>query len=121
MDNMNLPTSQYQKTHIITYNNKDYYLHHLSLINCIKNILSIPNLFLNFALNFKKIEVIILINYLSYKLNLIYYNYLPAVLFILCFVIRVINSAYIRFGYSVFTSDSLTSSKIFSLSEINIL
>ena len=38
-----------------------------------KNILSIPNLFPNFALNFKKIEVIILINYLSYKLNLIYY------------------------------------------------
>jgi len=73
MDNMNLPTLQYQKTHIITYNNEDYYLHHLSLINCIKNILSIPNLFLNFALNFKKIEVIILINYLSYKLNLIYY------------------------------------------------
>ena len=28
-----------------------------------KNILSIPNLFPNFALNFKKIEVIILINY----------------------------------------------------------
>ena len=63
MDNMNLPTLQYQKTHIITYNNKDYYLYHLSLINCIKNILSIPNLFPNFALNFKKIEVIILINY----------------------------------------------------------
>src|ERR1041384_4873599 len=63
MDNMNLPTLQYQKTHIITYNNEDYYLHHLSLINCIKNILSIPNLFPNFKLNFKKIEVIILINY----------------------------------------------------------
>src|SRR6185436_8856916 len=40
MYNMNLPTLQYQKTHIITYNNKDYYLHHLSLINCIKNILN---------------------------------------------------------------------------------
>ena len=73
MDNMNLPTLQYQKTHIITYNNEDYYFYHLSLINCIKNILLIPNLFPNFALNFKKIEVIILINYLSYKLNLIYY------------------------------------------------
>src|SRR5207248_2355207 len=59
--------------HKITYNKEDYYLQHLFLINCIKNILSIPNLFPNFALNFKKIEVIILINYLSYKLNLIYY------------------------------------------------
>ena len=71
MDSMNLPTLQCQKSHIITYNGKDYYLHHRSLINCIKNILSIPNLSQNFALNFEKFEVIIL-----YKLNaILYYIY----------------------------------------------
>jgi hypothetical protein len=63
MDNMNLPSLTFQQTCVINYNNTEYYLHHRSLLNCVKNILSIPNLFPNFALNFKKIEVIILINY----------------------------------------------------------
>src|SRR6266540_6425003 len=40
MDNMNLPNLTFDKTHVITYNNNNYYLHHRSLIKCIKNILS---------------------------------------------------------------------------------
>lgn len=66
MDSMNLPNLKYEKTQIITYNGKEYYLHHRSIINCIKNILSIPNISQNFALNFKKLEVIISSNYACY-------------------------------------------------------
>lgn len=57
MDNMNLPTLTFTKT-VIKYNNKEYYLHHRSLINCITNILSIPDISQDFALNFKRLKVI---------------------------------------------------------------
>ena len=60
MDNMNLPSLKYTKTCVINYDNNEYYLYHRPLLNCIKNILSIPNIPQNFALTFKKIEVIIL-------------------------------------------------------------
>src|SRR6266498_2006633 len=60
MDNMNLPSLKYTKTCVINYNNNKYYLYYQPLLNCIKNILSIPNISQNFALTFKKIEVIIL-------------------------------------------------------------
>jgi len=59
MDNMNQPNLDYQKTCIITYNNIEYYLYHLNLINCINNILTIPDIMQNFALNFENLEVII--------------------------------------------------------------
>jgi hypothetical protein len=58
MDNMNLPTLTFTKTCVINYNNNEYYLYHRSLINCIKNILSIPNISQNFTLTFEKLEVI---------------------------------------------------------------
>src|SRR6266496_227585 len=60
MDNMNLPSLKYTKTCIINYDNNEYYLYHRPLLNCIKNILSIPNISQNFTLTFEKIEVIIL-------------------------------------------------------------
>ena len=59
MDKMNLPNLTYYKTCVINYNRKEYYLHHRSLLSCIKNILSIPDISQNFALNFEKLEVII--------------------------------------------------------------
>lgn len=59
MDSMNLPSLEFTKTCVMNYNNKEYYLHHRLLINCIQNILSIPDISQNFALTFKKIEVII--------------------------------------------------------------
>ena len=59
MDNMNQPNLDYQKTCIITYNNIEYYLYHLNLINCINNILTIPDIMQIFALNFKNLKVII--------------------------------------------------------------
>lgn len=59
MDNMNIPTLSFTKTLVDNYKDKGYYLHHRSLINCIKNILSISDISQNFALNFEKLEVII--------------------------------------------------------------
>ena len=58
MDNMNIPTLTFTKTSVINYKNVEYYLHHRPLINCVKNILSIPDISQNFALDFEKLEVI---------------------------------------------------------------
>jgi hypothetical protein len=63
MDNMNLPSLTYQQTCVINYNNTEYYLHHRSLLNCVKNILSIPDISQNFALTFENLEVIV--NFIS--------------------------------------------------------
>ena len=57
MDNMNLPNLTFTKTLVTTYNNNDYYLNHRSLIKCIKNILSTPDLTQNFTLNFENFKV----------------------------------------------------------------
>ena len=59
MDRMNLPNLTYYKTCVINYNKKEYYLHHRSLLSCIKNILSISGISQNFALTFEKLEIII--------------------------------------------------------------
>lgn len=61
MDKMNLPNLTFTKTLVTTYNNNDYYLNHRSLINCIKNILLIPDLTRDFTLNFENLKVRILI------------------------------------------------------------
>lgn len=57
MDNMNLPNFKYDKTCVIVYNNNEYYLHHRSLISCIKEILSISDISQNFALTSKNFKV----------------------------------------------------------------
>jgi hypothetical protein len=57
MDKMNLPNLEFSETHVMTYNNNNYYLNHRSLIKCIKNILSIPDLSRDFTLNFENLEV----------------------------------------------------------------
>ena len=57
MDNMILPSLTFHQTCVINYNNTEYYLHHRSLLNCVKNILSIPDILQNFALTFKNLEV----------------------------------------------------------------
>jgi hypothetical protein len=59
MDNMNIPSLTYDKTCVIKYNNKDYYLHHRSLINCVKHILSISDILEHFTQKFESLEVII--------------------------------------------------------------
>ena len=57
IDNMNLPNLTFDKTHVITYNNNNYYLHHRSLIKCIKSILLISGLSQNFMLSFENFEI----------------------------------------------------------------
>ena len=57
MDKMNQPSLDYHKTSIITYNNVEYYLYHRNLIDCIKNIFSIPNINQYFSLTFENLKV----------------------------------------------------------------
>ena len=54
---MNQSNLNYQKTSIITYNNIEYYFYFQNLINCIKNIFSIPNINQDFVLTFKNLEI----------------------------------------------------------------
>lgn len=68
MDNMNIPNLTYDKTFIIKYNNKDYYLHHRSLINCVKHILSITDISTHFMQKFESLKVI-----KNFSCNLHYY------------------------------------------------
>ena len=78
MDNMNLPSLTFQQTCVINYNNTEYYLHHRSLLNCVKNILSIPDILQNFALTFENLEVRNHDNYDNhlYSITKTYINYL---------------------------------------------
>jgi hypothetical protein len=47
----------FTKTLIKVYNNEEYFLHHQNLINCIKNILAIPDITQDFALSFEDCKV----------------------------------------------------------------
>ena len=78
MDNMNLPSLTFQQTCVINYNNTEYYLYHRSLLNCVKNILSIPDILQNFALTFENLEVRNHDNYDNhlYSITKTYINYL---------------------------------------------
>jgi hypothetical protein len=80
MDNMNLPSLTFQQTCVINYNNTEYYLHHRSLLNCVKNILSIPDILQNFALTFENLEVRNHDNYDNhlYSITKAYINYFKA-------------------------------------------
>jgi hypothetical protein len=59
MDKMNIPNLTYNKTCVIKYNEEEYYLHHRSLINCVKHILSIPDILKYFMQKFECLKVII--------------------------------------------------------------
>jgi hypothetical protein len=61
MNNLNNPLLTYHKTFITNYNDYNYYLYHHSIENCIKKILSIPNISQYFTLDFEKREVSIII------------------------------------------------------------
>jgi hypothetical protein len=74
MDNMNIPSLTYDKTCVIKYNNEDYYLHHRSLINCVKHILSISDISEHFMQKFESLEV--MISSLRFMLILFYIDLL---------------------------------------------
>jgi hypothetical protein len=54
MDNMK-SNLKYKKTKIFEHNNTEYFLYHMPLIRCIENILKIPNISQNFALEFEEL------------------------------------------------------------------
>jgi hypothetical protein len=53
MNNIKQPNLEYFKTCVLSHNNIEYFLFHWPLISCIKNILEIPNIFQDFAMDFK--------------------------------------------------------------------
>src|SRR6266498_48521 len=57
MDNMKFSNLDFCKVHIINHGGKDYYLYHQNLIQCIKNILSVPCITQDFALSYENYEV----------------------------------------------------------------
>jgi len=57
MEKMKIPTLTSKKHKILTHNNTDYYLFYHPALNCIKNILSIPDISQNLTLNFENFEV----------------------------------------------------------------
>jgi len=57
MEKMKIPILTSKKHEILTYNNIKYYLYYYPILNCIKNILSIPDISQNFTLNFENFEV----------------------------------------------------------------
>jgi hypothetical protein len=75
MDKMNVPNLTYNKTCVIKYNEEEYYLHHRSLINCVKHILSIPDILKYFMQKFECLKVIInfSLRFMLFYIDLILY------------------------------------------------
>lgn len=75
MDKMNIPNLTYNKTCVIKYNEEEYYLHHRSLINCVKHILSIPDILKYFMQKFECLKVIInfSLRFMLFYIDLILY------------------------------------------------
>jgi len=57
MDNMKFSNLEFCKVLITNHAGKDYYLYHQNLIQCIKNILSVPGITQDFALSYENYEV----------------------------------------------------------------
>jgi len=45
----------YKKTKVLEHNNTEYFLYHMPLISCIKNILEIPNISETFVLEYDEL------------------------------------------------------------------
>jgi hypothetical protein len=56
MNNMKFPL-EFDKVFMTTHNDKDYFLYCQNLINCVKNIIAIPDVTKNFALSFENYKV----------------------------------------------------------------
>ena len=53
MNNMKFPNLTFNKICIAHYNSKQYFLHYQDLIQCVKNILAIPDITQNFVLSYE--------------------------------------------------------------------
>jgi hypothetical protein len=58
MNNMKSSNLEFCKVLIENHGGKDYYLYYQNLIECIKNILSIPNITQDFALSYENYKVL---------------------------------------------------------------
>jgi hypothetical protein len=65
MNKMRFPNLTFKKILITVYNGKEYFLHYQDLMNCIKNILDIPDIMQDFAMSFEDCKVVIF--FLMYK------------------------------------------------------
>lgn len=57
MNNMKFSNLEFSKVLITKHKDKDYFLYYQNLIQCIKNILAIPDITQNFALSYENFEV----------------------------------------------------------------
>src|SRR5436190_933388 len=62
MNKMKFPNLSFNKICITYHNGKEYFLHYQSLIQCIENILAVPDITQNFALSFEKKEKVFIKN-----------------------------------------------------------
>jgi len=60
MDNMKISSLEFDKVLITNHNDKDYFLYYQNLMNCVKNILAVPDITKDLALSFKSYKVNIL-------------------------------------------------------------
>src|SRR5215471_20650194 len=56
MNNMKFPYLSFNKICITRHYSKEYFLHHQDLMQCVKNILAIPDITQHFALSFENYE-----------------------------------------------------------------
>ncbi|CAG8778010.1 13787_t:CDS:2, partial [Rhizophagus irregularis] len=56
MNNMKFSNLEFSKVLITKHKDKDYFLYYQNLIQCIKNILAIPDITQNFALSYENFE-----------------------------------------------------------------
>ena len=57
MNNMKFSNLEFSKVLITKHKDKDYFLYYQNLIQCIKNILAVPDITQNFALSYKNYKV----------------------------------------------------------------
>jgi hypothetical protein len=73
----------YKKTKVLDLNNTEYFLYHMNLMSCIKNLLEIPDIALNLEYDYKELykttKVYIIFNiickYNNYCVLLIYFYF----------------------------------------------
>ena len=61
MNNMKISSLEFDKVFMTTHNDKDYFLYCQNLMNCVKNIIAIPDITKDFALSFENYKVKMLI------------------------------------------------------------
>jgi len=76
MDKMNISQLSYSKYRVLTHNNQDYFVHYRPIKNCIKNLLSNPDILKNLMFRYENSKVnayirnfLIINNYINNYIN----------------------------------------------------